>query len=130
MNEQRYKLGKTDRLKSRKAIEQLFRGGKSFSNFPFRVLWMEVTNGKANLQSGFTVSTKHFKNAVDRNRVKRLMRESYRLQKNELGKALELRQKQMALFFIFLGNELPQYDDVYKRMGAALKRLSKIANEN
>ncbi|MBL0182209.1 MAG: ribonuclease P protein component [Chitinophagaceae bacterium] len=79
---QRYRFGKTEKLKSRKTIEQLFAEGKSFSNFPFRVIWKFTQTADAALQAGFTVSSKNFKNAVDRNRIKRLMREAYRLQKN------------------------------------------------
>ena len=82
------------------------------------------------LQAGFTVSSKHFKNAVDRNRVKRLTRETYRLQKNALAASLEQKQKCMAVFLIYLGNELPEYQSLLVRTGAVLKRLIKISNED
>jgi len=127
---ERYSLGKTERLKSRKAIEQLFREGKSFSNFPFRILWMYNSSMPVFLQAGFAVSSKHFKKAVDRNRIKRLMRETYRLQKNELAANLEQKQKRMSVFFIYLGNELPEYHSLLDRTAAALKRLIKISNED
>ena len=86
--QQRYKLGKQARLKSRKVIDCLFKDGKSFTVFPFRVIYqftkLPVTPDAFQLQAGFSVSKRHFKKAVDRNRIKRLMREAYRLQKNEL----------------------------------------------
>ena len=82
------------------------------------------------LQAGFTVSSKHFKKAVDRNRIKRLMRETYRLQKNALATSLDQKQKRMVVFFIYLGNELPEYENLLDRTGAVLKRLIKISNED
>ncbi len=77
----------------------------------------------APLQCGFGVSTRHFKKAVHRNRVKRLLREAWRLQKNELQQLLEYRQKQLAVFVIYTGNELPLYPLVYEKAGSILKRL-------
>ncbi|MGB4845545.1 MAG: ribonuclease P protein component [Ferruginibacter sp.] len=93
--EQRYRFKKEEKLKSRKTIEQLFKEGKSFSNFPFRILWMLNDKATAPLQSGFAVSSKHFKKAVDRNRIKRLMREAYRLQKNDLQAQLKQNNNQL-----------------------------------
>ncbi len=108
----------------------MFKEGKSFSNFPFRVLWMYQVTASPALQTGFAVSNKHFKKAVDRNRVKRLMKEAYRLQKNELKEKLEKQQKQLAVFFIYLGNELPQYQLLFEKTGTVLTRLIKIIDEN
>jgi ribonuclease P protein component len=127
---QRYTFKKEEKLKSRKTIEQLFREGKSFSNFPFRVLWKFGGNSTAPLQSGFAVSSKNFKKAVDRNRIKRLMREAYRLQKNDLQEHLKERQKQLAVFIIYVGNELPEYDLIFEKTTHVLNRLIKISNEN
>lgn len=75
------------------------------------------------LQAGFSVSARHFKKAVDRNRIKRLMREAYRLQKNNLRVKLEENNKNLAVFFIFTGNQLPQYDEVFKKIHIALNRI-------
>lgn len=128
--DQRYRFGKTEKLKSRKLIEQLFAEGKSFSSFPFRVMWKYTETKESVLQAGFTVGSKHFKKAVDRNRVKRLMREAYRLQKSILQEQLKNKEKQLAVFFIYVGNELPDYPMVFEKTGSAIKRLIKIVNEN
>ena len=58
------------------------------------------------------------------------MREAYRLQKNTLNENLKKHQKQLAVFFIYVGNELPEYQVVFDKTGAALMRLIKITNEN
>ncbi len=118
-----------EKLKSQKLIEQLFTAGKSFSGFPLRVLYIFTESGFV-LQSGFAVSAKNFKKAVDRNRIKRLMREAYRLQKNSLNEKLTLKNKYLAVFFIYTGNEMPVYKDVFEKMTSALKRLQKITDEN
>lgn len=124
----RFKLTKSERLKSRKLIEQLFREGKSFSDFPLRMLYL-LHNGIFPLQAGFGVSTKNFKKAVERNRVKRLMKEAYRLQKNSLAKKLDHQKKCMAVFFIYTGTTLPKFHEVSGKFYAALNRLEKIADE-
>lgn len=127
---QRYTFKKEERLKSRKLIEQLFKEGKSFSTFPFRVIWLFTENKETALQTGFTVSSRHFKRAVDRNRIKRLMREAYRLQKNDLLQQLIQQPKQLAVFIIYNGNELPEYEMVFEKTSSVLKRLIKIAHES
>jgi ribonuclease P protein component len=127
--EQQFTFKKEEKLKSRKLIESLFKHGISFSNFPFRILYNISEKGIAPLQCGFAVSGKHFKKAVDRNRIKRLMREAYRLQKNSLTEKLESNGKYMVVFFIYTGNEIPEYKEVFEKTLSVLKRLYKIANE-
>jgi ribonuclease P protein component len=127
--EHSFTFKKVEKLKSRKLIEELFKKGVSFSNFPFRVLYIFREENIAPLQAGFTVSGKYFKKAVDRNRIKRLMREAYRLQKNILTQTLKKNNRFMAVFFIYTGNAIPEYKEVTEKMQSALKRLYKIANE-
>ncbi len=82
------------------------------------------------LEAGFGASTRNFKSAVDRNRIKRLMREAYRLQKDPLIGSLKQAKRQLAVFFIYTGSTLPEYRHVYARITAACKRLIKITDEN
>ncbi len=126
---QRYFLKKDDKLKSRKAIDILFAKGKNFSNFPFRICWL-VNENEIGLKAGFTASSKNFKKATDRNRIRRLIRESYRLQKNDLQKKCIAQNKGLHLFFIYTGKEVPPYDFIFEKTGNVLKRLLKLMDEN
>lgn len=126
MIQQRFSLRPVERLKSIKLIGQIFKEGKSFSHFPFRIIYIYPVENKSYLQAAFSVSSKNFKKAVDRNRIKRLMREAYRLQKNSLQKKLEQNQNYLAVFIIYRGTELLVYENVYDKMGGLLDRLEKI----
>ena len=126
---QRYFLKKDDRLKSRTPINRLFSKGKSFSSFPFRILWLNVEN-EIGLKAGFSASTKNFKKATDRNKIKRLMREAYRLQKNDLAFHLSTSDKALHLFFIYTGKDVPTYDLIFEKTGTVFKRVLKLVNEN
>lgn len=118
-----FTYNKTERLKSRKLIEHLFSKGKSLSSFPVKVLYDFTEDASVPLQAGVTVSSRNFKKAVERNRVKRILREAYRLQKLPLQHALEEQKCSIALFFIYSGRELPVYAEVYKKMGIILQKL-------
>ncbi|HVU54175.1 MAG TPA: ribonuclease P protein component [Puia sp.] len=149
---QRLTLGKDQRLKSRKRIERIFREGKSFNVFPYRVYYMledtapapaslagpagvkTLPSGPArtagikplsSLQAGFGAGSRHFKKAVDRNRIKRMTREAYRLQKGALGQVVEQRKLSLSVFFVYTGKELPDYRLVSTRIGVALEKIEK-----
>jgi ribonuclease P protein component len=120
----KFTLNKTERLKRRKIIEQLFSEGRAVSAFPIRVQYKLVDELLTEpLQAGFSASSRTFKRAVDRNRIKRLMREAYRLQKAPLEQALQTKQRRLALFLIYTGKELPQYALVKEKMEVVLQRL-------
>lgn len=125
---QRYRFKKEDKLKSRKAIEALFAGGKSFTVFPLRVVW-QITDAEQGLRAGVSAGSRYFKKAVDRNRAKRLMREAYRLSKHELALLLKEKNRGMRVFFLYQHKELPEYHALKEKMEAALKRLIKLCNE-
>ena len=111
-----FSLSKAERLRSRKLIGELFSKGKNFSIHPLRVAYLP----SAQLQAGFGVSTRNFKKATDRNRIKRLLREAYRLQKNLLH------QKPVALFILYTGKELPDYGTISQKMKIALEKLNEL----
>jgi len=117
-------LGKGQRLKSRKLIGRLFSEGNHISSHPLRVLYLAVEQ-PARLQAGFTVSSRTFRKAVDRNRIKRLMREAYRLNKGELETQLETIGQQLVVFFIYTGKEIENYAKVEAKMKSVLSLLLK-----
>ncbi len=121
---------KKERLKKRTDIEMLFKEGKTFGAYPFRLYYRLVPctaadNKEIRLQAGVSVSKKHFKRAVHRNRIKRLMRESYRVQKEGLILALQGKAMVLHLFIIYTGKELPAFSEVKGKMQSALQRLEK-----
>ena len=97
-----FTYGKDEKLKSRKVIESLFSNGHSFTVYPLKVLYKIETDKEGILQAGVAVSTRQFKKAVDRNRIKRLMRESYRIQKNDLKETVALQKGQHVISVLAL----------------------------
>lgn len=126
----KFTLGKQERLKRRKVIDQLFSEGKSFAVFPFRITYAWSTIIESPLQAGFGVSSRQFKKAVERNRIKRLMREAWRLQKNELQENLQPGDKKLALFIVYVGKEMPVWQVVNEKIAVILNRLTSIVHES
>lgn len=125
----RFTLGKNERLKSRKSIERLFSEGKKVQNGPFRLLYIHSpVAGTAALRMAASVSSKHFKKATDRNRIKRLMREAWRLQKNGLFQALQEQSGQLDVFIIYTDKELPPWDLVRSKTGQLIQQLHRAVS--
>jgi ribonuclease P protein component len=128
----RYGFGRKEKLKSRKQIEELFLNGKNFSVYPLRVTYQFLPSEETVVQVGVTAGKKYFKRPVDRNRIKRLIREAYRLQKNDLVETLKQKRQKGFLFFVYTDKTIASFSVITGAMSKALKRLKKIteANEN
>jgi ribonuclease P protein component len=115
----KHTLGKEERLKSKKLIERLYQEGNSVKTFPLRMMFLQTehTSGFP-AQVGVSVAKRNFKLAVDRNRLKRLMRESYRLQKEIVYNNLD---KPYVFMISYLGKEEWKYDELFLKMEKLLK---------
>ena len=80
------------------------------------------------LQAGFGASSRNFKTAVDRNRIKRLIKEAWRLQKNDLGNSLKEQNRKLDVFLIYTGKELPAYEEVYTSIKKIIAKLLAISD--
>ena len=119
---------KQEKLKSRKAFDELFTTGKSLTVFPIKVFYTlnksdETLFNKKGVNAGVGVSARVFKKAVERNRVKRLLRENYRTQKQILVSTIELKDLHLSVFFLFIGKELPELIDLKEPMRRVLEKL-------
>ncbi|NCT10082.1 MAG: ribonuclease P protein component [Flavobacteriia bacterium] len=116
-------LGKLERLKSRKLIEKLFAEGKSVKKFPLRMVFLQTSHTSTfPMQAGFSVPKRNFKRAVDRNRLKRLLRETYRLRKEILYTKLE---KPTICMISYIGKEEISFEEMYSKMTILLQLLLK-----
>ncbi len=121
------KLGfpKQERLKSKRQIDAIFAAGQRFGVPPVRASFRFVPAEEQPVRVGVTVSKRFFKRAVDRNRVKRLLREAYRLQKTEIMAAMEQCGQSLHLFLTYTENKLPDFSLIHASVGAILGRLIK-----
>ncbi|MUH37424.1 ribonuclease P protein component [Zobellia amurskyensis] len=112
---------KKEKLKSKKLIEQLFAEGKPVSSFPIKLIYLPTDFiDDTRIKTGVAVPKKNFKSAVKRNRIKRLMRESYRLNKHLVFNNSE---GSFAFLFLYLGREMPSQSNVEKAMKDVIKRF-------
>jgi len=123
----RYTFGKKEKLCSKLAIDALFKSGKSFKEYPIRVVYMPLEESDAAAKLLITVPKKRFKKAVSRNKVKRLIRETYRLNKSEIIEIWQAQGKYFALAFVYIGNDIPVYGDLNETMKRILEKLKSLS---
>ncbi|MEX6690753.1 ribonuclease P protein component [Danxiaibacter flavus] len=131
--------GREEKLKSRKQIDLLFAKGKSVNQFPVKLIYLEVPDEMDfPVKAGVIAPSRLFKKAVQRNRVKRLLREAYRTEKAPLIEYAQNQNRKLILFLLFVDRQIPSYALVKEKISMAIPRLIKelektkitAANEN
>jgi ribonuclease P protein component len=123
MTAKTFSYSRSEKLKSRKLLDKLFLEGKSLNAFPLKLIYLcQEKSPELSIVAGVGVSSRNFKKAVDRNRIKRLLRESYRLQKNLLA-GLVKTEKTWQLFFMYTGKELPELTVIHAKMQLLMHKL-------
>jgi len=130
-----FTLPKRERLYLRESIGELFAKGRSFTAFPYRVVYLinredNTTLSQPEKQARCAMMAvapkKRFKHAVDRNRVKRLTREAYRLQKLPLIAQLEEKRLTLEVAFLYSDSKFLTFEETHRIIGRALARLQKV----
>lgn len=120
---------KEERLCSKQAIDKLFANGRPCFSYPLKLVWLPadaITGHDYPCQILFAVPKRHFKRAVIRNRIKRRMREAYRLNKDGWYKTLRQNGTTLTLLLLYTPKEELDYSTIEKGL---IKGLRKIQNE-
>lgn len=127
-----YSFSKEERLCNVKLIDKLFHSGSSFLLYPFRIIWLkESLPGENPVQVLISVPKKRFKRAVDRNLLKRRIREIYRHQKSErLYPFLRENSSTILLGISYIGNEIGNYAFMEKKFNSAIIKFEKVYLDN
>jgi len=112
---------KSEKLKSRNTIDLLFSEGKSVSKYPLRLVYVPVVlDGDQKIKMGVSVSKKYFKHAADRNYFKRVLRETYRLNKHLLLNQLD---SPYAFMFFYQSKDSLSYDEINQKTIALFEKF-------
>ncbi|NAS11033.1 ribonuclease P protein component [Poritiphilus flavus] len=117
----RFTFPKSEKLKSKKLIGELFLNGQSITVYPLRLVYLKLSDpGPVAIRAGVSVPKKKFKSAVKRNRIKRLLRENYRLNKHRFFNNIE---GNFAFLFLYIGKEMPSYRQLEKSMSGVIQKF-------
>lgn len=114
---------KKEHLCGDKSIEKLHTSGKSFLVYPLRIVYLVVENEDVPVRAMVSVSKKKFKRAVKRNKIKRLMRETYRLNKTDVNTFACTNGIYLHIAFQYIANEIESFQTINEKMQLALKKI-------
>ena len=122
----RFTLGKEERVTGIKRIEKLFAEGRSFFVYPFRVVYLQYEcEHPAPVSVLVSIPKKRLRSAVKRNRMKRLFREAYRLNKHLYLNSLRIENRQLDIGFVYVKDELSDFFEIEKSVHRALREITK-----
>ncbi len=123
----KFTFNKKEKLKSKKLIDLLFTKGQSVSAYPLRLVYMPTTFDEDIIaKTSVSVSKRNFKTAIDRNRIKRLLRESYRLNKATYFNNLTT---QHAFMILYIGKDKPTLTQIENRMKLLFQKFETKVSE-
>lgn len=126
-----FTLRKQDKLKSRKLIEKLFDSGDSSFVYPIKLMYLDLPVLDSKLKMAVTVPKRQFKRAVDRNKLKRKIREAYRQHKPTLEHQLSNHPNHhhLILMFIYVGKGIEEYSVIEKAVKKLLSKALRLNRE-
>ncbi|MGY3792448.1 ribonuclease P protein component [uncultured Aquimarina sp.] len=114
-------FGAKERLKSKKEIDLIFSEGKSIARYPVRLIYRKTSSkNESSIQTSVSVSKRNFKKAVQRNRIKRLLRESYRKNKYLV---INNTSHHFTFMFLYTGKEMPDYILIESKIKEILQKF-------
>lgn len=126
-----FTLKKQERLRSKLSIQKLFKSGHHFNIYPLKIIWIFSEKKRTfPVQVLISVPKNNFKKAVDRNYIKRIIKESYRQNKHILYDKLIFSEKNLNFAIIYLSKEIIKYHDLEKKIIRMLNRLIKEHEKN
>ena len=126
MDQRRFTFSKEERLSSKISIEDLFAKGDTFFKYPFKVIVKKSSAEKDSIvRILISVPKRTFKKAVDRNKIKRLIREAYRLNKNIVYPSLAETTHFLDIAFVYTAKSILSYSEIERKIILILQTIKK-----